>query len=74
MMTRKHVTAVAGIIQSARKNRIWGDINNKDRVEGWNSALDTMAENLSIFFAEDNPRFDEHKFTIACQEWADELP
>jgi len=54
-MTKKHFTAIAGVINDA----LWDERND---------AATTMqiAGRLAVFFQEENPMFDHERFIAAC--------
>ena len=62
MMTRKDYVKIAKAISESRSTDL-GDENvlNEDR----------LIEELCTIFKEDNPNFDNTRFTKACNEWRD---
>tara|TARA_R110000796_G_C14502408_1_gene429016 strand:- start:439 stop:675 length:237 start_codon:yes stop_codon:yes gene_type:complete len=72
-MTRKDYVAIAERFRLAKKevdafyeDQELTDITASIR-HGYLEALRDMADDLSQLFADDNPRFDNHRFQDACQ-------
>ena len=69
-MTRKDYVAIAERFRQARI-----ELEQNDKPEGhmkwvtygYKQALDDMENDMAETFADDNPRFDHHRFKDACQ-------
>lgn len=60
-MTKKHFEEIAQIIKD---NRITGAAAGFD--EGYDAAVQTIADALTVMFEADNPRFDSARFLTAA--------
>jgi len=65
-MTKKHFKAIADIIYIQHKEYISQYNKDNNYADGYGQSCQDIANELTDYFAKENPRFDRDKFLTAC--------